>query len=82
MKFLDYSRASVAETLSHCYVAFDQNYLIEDELESIKNQAKTVWKKVNNFITYLNKSVKKEAITNKTDVTNSTNRTNETNVTN
>ena len=27
MKFLDYSRASIAETLSHAYVALDQNTL-------------------------------------------------------
>ena len=26
MKFLDYSRSSIAETVSHCYVASDQNY--------------------------------------------------------
>ena len=59
MKFLDYSRASVAETVSHGYVAFDQHYITTEELESVKAQADIVWKKVNNFITYLNKSVKK-----------------------
>lgn len=59
MKFLDYSRASVAETVSHGYVAFDQNYVNDEELDLVKTQADVVWKKVNNFITYLNKSVKK-----------------------
>ena len=68
MKFLDYSRSSIAETLSHSYVALDQGYIDENELEQIKTQAEIVWKKVNNFITYLNKlvnkSVKKTSRTN------------------
>jgi four helix bundle protein len=57
MRFLDYSRSSVAETLSHLYVALDQKYISEEELERVKNQGNTVWKKVNNFISYLNKSL-------------------------
>ena len=56
MRFLDYSRSSVAETLSHLYVALDQKYINEEELEKIKNQGNIVWKKVNNFISYLNKN--------------------------
>jgi len=56
MRFLDYSRSSVAETLSHLYAALDQKYINEKELEKVKKQANIVWKKVNNFITYLNKS--------------------------
>jgi len=59
MKFLDYSRSSIAETLSHSYVALDQGYIDENELEQIKTQAEIVWKKVNILITYLNKSVNK-----------------------
>lgn len=58
MRFLDYSRSSVAETLSHLYVALDQKYINEEELEKVKKQANIVWKKVNNFITYLNKIAK------------------------
>lgn len=57
MKFLDYSRSSIAETISHCYVALDQNYIDGKEMEEVKQQADVVWKKVNNFITYLNKKV-------------------------
>ncbi len=56
MKFLDYSRASVPETVSHSYVAIDQDYINEEELKLVKCQADVVWKKVNNFIIYLNKS--------------------------
>ena len=77
MKFLDYSRASVAETISHFYVALDQAYIDRSEMEAVKQQADIVWKKVNNFITYLNKAVKKgvkkSVITNKTNKTNLTN---------
>ena len=53
MRFLDYSRASVAEALSHCYIAMDQQYITEDEMNKIKKQGDIVWKKVNNFISYL-----------------------------
>ena len=61
MRFLDYSRASVAETVSHCYVALDQHYIDEGEMTIIKKQSDIVWKKVNNFITYLNKASEKKA---------------------
>jgi len=58
MKFLDYSRASVAETISHCYVALDQEYINENEIAEINHQADIVWKKVNNLIIYLSKTSK------------------------
>ena len=58
MRFLDYSRASIAETLSHSYVAIDQGYIEEHELRKIKGQADIVWKKVNNFISYLRRANK------------------------
>ena len=69
MRFLDYSRASVAETVSHCYVALDQHYIDENEMISVKKQSDTVWKKVNNFISYLDKRIKisKAKKTNKTN---------------
>jgi four helix bundle protein len=65
MKFLDYSRSSVAETISLCYVVLDQAYIDGSEIKAVKEQADIVWKKVNNFITYLNKSV--QAKTNRTN---------------
>ena len=55
MKFLDYSRSSVAETISHCYVALDQGYINADEMAQVNGQADILWKRVNNFITYLSK---------------------------
>ena len=54
MKFLDYSRASIAESISHCYVALDQQYINEEEMALVNEQANSVWKKVNAFIAYLN----------------------------
>jgi len=58
MKFLDYSRASIAETLSHCFIALDQGYIEESEMFKVKEQADIVWKKVNNLISYLRKASK------------------------
>jgi four helix bundle protein len=58
MKFLDYSRSSIAETISHLFVAFDQGYITETEIERAKEQANIVWRMINNLITYLN-SIKK-----------------------
>ena len=55
LKFLDYSRSSIAETLSHAYVALDQDYIVASETETLKQQADLVWKKINNLISYLNK---------------------------
>ena len=56
LKFLDYSRSSIAETLSHAYVALDQDYIVEPEMETLMQQADLVWKKINNLISYLNKN--------------------------
>jgi four helix bundle protein len=53
MKFLDYSRASVAETLSHCYISLDQQYIDDTEMLAVKDQTQLVWKKINGFIAYL-----------------------------
>ena len=74
MRFLGYSRSSIAETVSHSYVAYDQQYIDDSELEKVKRLADIAWKKINNFISYLNK-------TKKTNKTNKTNRTNKTNAT-
>ena len=84
MRFLDYSRASVAETISHCYVALDQQYIDEAEMKTAKQQGEIVWKKVNAFIAYLDrleKSKRDSVKANKTKPTNSTNKTNPTNET-
>ena len=60
MRFLDYARASVAETISHCYIALDQHYIDESKLVEVKQKGDIVSKKINSFISYLNKVVKKK----------------------
>ena len=55
MRFLGYSRASAAESMSHCYVALDQQYINESEMDKVRQQAEIVMKMINSFISYLNK---------------------------
>jgi four helix bundle protein len=52
IKFLDYSRSSIAETTSHGYVALDQHDITEKEMDQIKQQSDVIWKKVNKLISY------------------------------
>ena len=63
----------------------DQNYIDEGEMTNVNKQADIVWKKVNNFITYLNKASEKrqnqKKLTNQTNQINRTNKTNKTNST-
>ena len=40
------------------YVALDQEYIKQNDLTEAKQLADVVWEKINNFITYLNKTVK------------------------
>ena len=53
LKFLDYSRSSIAETISHAYVALDQGYINENEMDELNDSGNTVWKKTNGMIAYL-----------------------------
>lgn len=66
MRFLDYSRSSVAETISHCYIALDQSYIDDEEMGQVRRQADIVWKKVNAFISYLNKSANRPSASRQT----------------
>ena len=59
LKFLDYSRASLAETISHFYVALDQGYIAENELAIVKESSEKVGRKINGLVTYLNGIQKK-----------------------
>jgi len=63
LKFLDYSRASLAETMSHFYVALDQGYISEGKLFALKEASEKVGRKINALVAYLGKS----------SITNSTN---------
>jgi len=69
LKFLDYSRSSVAETISHAYVALDQKYINEKEMEELQKSGDLVWKKINGMISYLKRSQQNNR-TNKTNRTN------------
>jgi len=80
MRFLDYSRASIAETLSHLYVALDQKYIDKPEIDNAKRAADIIWKKVNNFISYLKKdSDKNKDSSSKSSQKGSIDKTNKTN---
>jgi four helix bundle protein len=76
MRFLDISRASIAETVSHCYVALDQEYIDSSDMDKVNEKADIVWKKVNNFISYLNSLPKTRKGIKKSNQTNETNGTN------
>jgi four helix bundle protein len=58
LKFLDYSRASLAETTSHLYVALDQGYITENNLDDLKTTADKVGRKINGLVSYLNRTNK------------------------
>jgi four helix bundle protein len=75
LKFLDYSRSSLAETMSHSYIALDQKYIEEKDFEGIKENVNDLGKKINNLISYLNASIK----TSRTSKTSKTSRTSGTN---
>jgi four helix bundle protein len=76
MRFLDYSRASIAETLSHLYVALDQNYIDQSEIQNAKALADSVWKKVNNFISYLKRASADRGVSSATTESPGSNSTN------
>jgi len=58
LRFLDYARASIAESLSHFYVALDQGYIEESQMADVREKAEAVWKRINGFIAYLKKDMK------------------------
>lgn len=53
IRFLYIAKASCAETRSHLFIALDQGYLTEDELEKTKTFAKSVSGMIGGFIIYL-----------------------------
>ena len=53
LRFLDYARSSIAESISHAYVALDQEYISENEMAELKSSGELAWKQINGFIAYL-----------------------------
>ena len=58
IKFLDYSRSSLAESVSHLYVALDQKYINEEAFSQLKSKTDIIGKKINSLISYLKKTNK------------------------
>ena len=55
IKFLNYVRSSLAETLSHAYIGLDQGYAGDNEFKTFQVQSEIVWKQINGFVSYLNR---------------------------
>jgi four helix bundle protein len=56
IRFLYIAKASCGETRSHLFIAFDQGYLTNDELQKAKSFAKSVSAMIGGFIAYLRSS--------------------------
>ena len=56
--FFIISRGSVTETMEHLTTAYDENYITDDILKSELDKCETVFKLINGFIAYLDKSKK------------------------
>ena len=67
LRFLDYSRSSVAETISHAYIALDQKYINANQMNELKSSGNYVWKKINGLIAYLKRNQRTNKSTNKTN---------------
>lgn len=56
--FFIISRGSVTETMEHLTTATDENFITEDVLKSELGKCETIFKLINGFIAYLDKSKK------------------------
>jgi four helix bundle protein len=57
IRYLLYSRASLAEVQSHLYVALDREYITDKEFNSIYCEAGDTGKCINGFVTYLKRHI-------------------------
>ena len=54
--FFIISRGSVTETMEHLTTSFDENYITIEDLNLLENKCETVFKLINGYIAYLDKS--------------------------
>ncbi|MFT3909449.1 MAG: four helix bundle protein [Ferruginibacter sp.] len=64
--FFIIARGSVTETMEHLVTAFDENYISEEKLEIEEEKCEVVFKLLNGFIAYLDRSnkIKKASVQN------------------
>jgi len=56
--FFIIARGSVTETMDHLSVAFDEHYISEGEIKEGEEKCELVFKLINGYISYLDKSIK------------------------
>jgi four helix bundle protein len=58
--FFIIARGSVTETMEHLTTAFDEGYILESELNNELTKCELVFKLINGFISYLDRSKKEQ----------------------
>lgn len=56
--FFIIARGSVTETMEHLSTAYDEKYITDDELRSAEEKCELVFKLINGYIAYLDRSKK------------------------
>jgi four helix bundle protein len=68
--FFIIARGSITETMEQLTTAFDENYISQDELNDGEAKCELVFKLINGYIAYLDKS-KKQSVQNTNQIPNS-----------
>lgn len=56
IQFCRISRGSLTETLDHLIVAFDEDYIAEEELKTLQSKLKICLRLINGYINYLKRA--------------------------
>jgi len=56
--FFIQARGSLSETINHLIVAFESNYITDEDLSLLKNDGKEIQKIMNGYISYLRNKIK------------------------
>jgi four helix bundle protein len=56
--FFIQARGSLSETINHLIVAFESNYITDEDLSLLKNEGKEIQKIMNGYISYLRNKIK------------------------